>query len=281
MFDIILDTLMDAIKLLPFLFVAFLIIELIEHKLSNKSKDVIISSGKIGPFLGAILGVIPQCGFSVMATNLYTTRIVTLGTLIAVYLSTSDEMLPILLSENVDISVIIEILLIKFIIAVFFGFLIDFVLRKNNSHMRENYDICNLEECHCNDHLFLSTLKHTLNTLVFIILITFILNMAFYYVGEEYLKSIFLKNNLLSPFITSIIGLIPNCGASVVITELYINGAISLSACISGLLTGSGVALLVLFKSNKNMKENVSILILLYLIGAISGVIISLIEMIL
>ena len=279
MLDALIDTLLDGVKLIPFLFFAFLIIELIEHKLSKKSKDVITKSGKFGPFLGGILGMFPQCGFSVMATNLYVTRIITLGTLISIYLSTSDEMLPILLSENVEISLVIKILLIKFSIGMVCGFVIDFILRKTEKKQKVNYDICDEDHCHCNDGIVLPTVKHTLNTLLFIMIITLILNLLLEYVGEDNLSVIFLKNSIFGPFISSLVGLIPNCGASVMITELFLNDAISLGSTIGGLLTGSGVALLVLFKSNKNIKENLSILGIVYFIGAISGVIIELIGM--
>ena len=276
--DVIIDTLLDGVKLIPFLFIAFLLIELIEHKLSKKSKNIISKSGKFGPLLGAILGVFPQCGFSVMATNLYVTRIVSLGTLIAIYLSTSDEMLPILLSENAPINTIIQILLIKLGIGIVCGFIIDLIIRKKHKPDKASYDICEKEHCDCEHNLFKSALKHTLNTLIFIMIITFILNLLLSYVGEDSLAKIFLKGSLFGPFVASLIGLIPNCGASVMITELYLNGAISLGSTIAGLLTGSGVAILVLFKSNKNIKENLTILATIYGIGAISGVIIELIS---
>ena len=270
--DVILDTIVDGIKLLPFLFIAFLIIELIEHKLSRKSKQTIEKSGKFGPIIGSILGIFPQCGFSVVATNLYVTRIISLGTLIAVYLSTSDEMLPILIAEHASINIILQILLIKLIIGIIFGFVIDLVIKKKD---KVNYHICEHDHCDCEHSLIKSSLKHTLKTFIFIFIITFILNTAFYYIGENTLKNLFTQNSWFTPFITSLIGLIPNCAASVVITELYINDILTLGPTIAGLLTGSGVALLVLFKANKNIKENLQIISLLYLIGAIVGLIIE------
>ena len=279
--EIILDTILDTIKLLPFLFIAFLIIEYIEHKLTDKSKKVITKSKKYGPVLGSILGVIPQCGFSALATNLYITRIITLGTLFSVYLSTSDEMLPILISEKVEINTIIKILLIKMLFGMLYGIIIDIVIRKNKiKRKEENYDICNEEHCHCEKGIIIPSLKHTLNITLYIFIITFILNTIFYYIGEDYLSKLFLKNTIYGPFITSLIGLIPNCGASVVITELYINNTISYASLIGGLLTGSGSALLILFKQNKNIKENIFIASLLYLLGAFSGLIIEIIYLI-
>lgn len=280
MLDIIIDTLIDTLKLLPFLFIAFFIIELIEHKLTTKNKKILTKSKKYGVILGSLLGIIPQCGFSVMATNLYTTRIITLGTLIAVYLSTSDEMLPILLSQNIDISIITKILLIKVIFAIIYGVIIDLVLRRNEKIEKENYQICDKEHCNCEHGILKSAIKHTLNISLFILVMTFIINIIFTYIGEDFLSKIFLKDTIFGPFIASLIGLIPNCGASVVLTELYLNNAMSLSSLISGLLTGSGTALIVLFKGNKNIKENIYIILLLYILGTISGVIIELLNII-
>ena len=279
MLDIILDTLLDTLKLMPFLFIAFLIIELIEHKLNNKNKKVLTKSKKYGVILGSLLGVIPQCGFSVLATNLYITRIITLGTLIAVYLSTSDEMLPILISQTAEPSIIIKILLIKVLFAIIYGIIIDLIISKTKKKEQENYQICDEDHCHCENGIFKSALKHTLNISIFILIINFIINIIFTYVGEDFLSKLFLKDTIFSPFITSLIGLIPNCGASVILTELYLNNAINLSSLISGLLTGSGTALIVLFKGNKSVKENLLIVLLLYLLGAFSGIIIELIEL--
>lgn len=281
MIDIILDTLIDSLKLLPFLFVAFLIIELIEHKLSKQTKKIVSKSGHVGPLVGSLLGLFPQCGFSVMATNLYVTRIITLGTLISIYLSTSDEMLPIMLSQKIEFIEIIKLLGIKFIVGMIWGFIIDLILRQKNKKVNINYDICDDDHCHCNkDGIIKSTIIHTFKTLLFIMLVSFLLNILLELVGSENLAKIFLKNSIFGPFVASVIGLIPNCGASIVITELYLNGAISLGSTMAGLLTGSGVALLVLFKENKNIKENTFILGLLYGIGVISGILIEIITMI-
>lgn len=281
MIDIILDTLVDSLKLLPFLFVAFLIIELIEHKLNKQTKKLVSKSGKVGPLIGSLLGLFPQCGFSVMATNLYVTRIITLGTLISIYLATSDEMLPIMLSQKIAFIEIIKLLGIKFICGIIWGFIIDLLLNKKSKKENINYEICNEDHCNCHEEgVIKSTLIHTFKTLLFIMLVSFLLNMLLHFIGEDSLSKLFLKNSIFGPFISSLIGLIPNCGSSIVITELYLNGAISLGSAMAGLLTGSGVALLVLFKENKDIKENITILSLLYGLGVISGIIIELIAMI-
>ena len=168
--EIILDTILDGIKLLPFLWFAFFLIELIEHKYNKKSKQIIKKSGHFGPLIGGILGSFPQCGFSVMATNLYVTRIISLGTLISIYLSTSDEMLPILLAKNSNIKTIISLLGTKLIIGIFWGFLIDFLYKKTKSNT--DYHICEEENCHCEKGIIKSSIKPTLTTFLFIFLVS-------------------------------------------------------------------------------------------------------------
>ena len=278
--EVILDTIIDSLKLIPFLLVAFLIIELLEHKLNNKTKHIITKSKKVGPIIGSLLGVIPQCGFSVMATNLYITRIITLGTLISIYLSTSDEMLIIMISEKVEISLILKILLIKIFFGIVYGLIIDKIINKKKKDKETNYELCDEEHCDCNHSILLSAIKHTLHITLFIFIITLIINTIFTLLGDNYLSKILLNNSILSPFITSLIGLIPNCAASVILTELYLNSSISLGALIGGLLTSSGSSLLVLIKNNKNKKENLSIILLLYALGVLSGIIIELISLI-
>lgn len=278
--EILIDTILDSIKLIPFLLLAFLIIELIEHKLNNKTEKIITKSKKIGPIIGSILGAIPQCGFSVMATNLYITRIITLGTLISIYLSTSDEMLIIMISEKVPIILIIKILIIKIFFGILYGIIIDIILSIKKQDNKTNYELCDKDNCNCNHSIILSAIKHTLHITLFIFIITLIINTIFTLLGEKYLSKILLTNNILSPLITSLIGLIPNCAASVILTELYLNKAISLGALIGGLLTSSGSSLLILLKNNKNKKENITIILLLYSLGAISGIIIELINII-
>ena len=188
MLDVIKDTVIDSLKLLPFLFLTFLLMEYFEHKMKNKSKKIVEKAGKFGPIIGSFLGVIPQCGFSVAATNLYATRIITLGTLISIYLSTSDEMLPILLSEKVEFSLIAEVLLIKIIVGIICGFIIDLVYRKKEKV--EIQEFCHDKHCDCEHSILKSTLKHTFDIFIFIFIISFVLNLAFSYLGEEVISSI-------------------------------------------------------------------------------------------
>lgn len=280
MLEVIEEAIIDSIKILPFLFITYLIMEYIEHKTSEKSKNVIKKSGKFGPLIGSFLGVFPQCGFSVSATNLYAARVITLGTLIAVYLSTSDEMLPIFISEAVPVLTILKILGIKLIIGMIAGFLIDFSIRiKNKDKQEENkiIDLCEKEHCHCEHGIIKSALKHTLNIFVFILLVTLIINIAIHFVGEETIAELLSGVPVLGPIVAGIIGLIPNCAASVILTQLYLENVISVATLISGLLVGAGVGLLVLFRTNKGLKQNLMITGLLYTIGVVSGILIELI----
>lgn len=274
--DIIFDTLIDCFKILPFLFLAFLLIEYVEHKLNNKK--IISTSGFKGPLIGSTLGLLPQCGFGTLATNLYITRIISLGTLIAIYLSTSDEMLPILISQKVSYKLIIIILIVKFLTGLIIGFIIDFILRKHKKREKTNYHICEEEHCHCNEGIIKSSLIHSIKIFFFLLIITFLLNTIMYYVGSEYLSKILLKDNIFAPFISSLIGLIPNCASSIIVTELYLSNAISFGTMMAGLLTGSGVSILILFKSNKNLKENIFILLVVYLVGVLIGTMINLLK---
>lgn len=271
--EIILDTILDCLKILPFLFIAFLIIEFFEHKLSHKTEDTIKKAGKFGPLFGSLLGALPQCGFSVLATNLYITRIISLGTLIAIYLSTSDEMLPILIAEKAPIDSILFLVVLKILIGMICGFIIDLIIRKEEP--KEHFEICEHDHCDCEHGIVMSAIKHTLKILIFIFVITFILNAAFHYIGEDNIKHIFDKTNFFTPFIAALIGLIPNCGSSIILTELYIANILPLSSALAGLLANSGVALLILFKSNKNIKENLKIVGILYSISVITGLLLK------
>ena len=275
--DVILDAIIDSIKLLPFLFITYLIMEYLEHKTKDKTKRAIKKSGKYGPLIGSILGVFPQCGFSVSATNLYATRFITLGTLIAVYLSTSDEMLPMFLSESVPINTIITVLGIKLVVGIIAGFFIDFVMKlmKKNEEEDRIVDLCEKEHCHCEEGIVKSALKHTLNIFLFIFVITIIINILIYLIGEEQISGFMQNQPILGPAIAGLIGLIPNCASSVIITQMYLENVISMSTMISGLLVGAGVGLAVLFRTNKGIKENLKITVLLYSIGVISGIVIG------
>ena len=280
MWDVILDTLIDTLKLIPFLLLTYILMEYIEHKTSDKSKNAIKKAGKLGPFIGGILGIVPQCGFSAAAASLYSARIITLGTLISVFLSTSDEMLPILISEAVDIKIILSILGIKLIIGIIVGFIIDLFFRKkfeNEEDEPEIKDLCEHEHCDCEHGIFKSALKHTLNITLYILVISFILNLIIHFIGEDTLSNLLNSSPVIGPIIASLVGLIPNCASSVIITQLYLSNVLNFATMIAGLLVNTGVGLLVLFRTNEDLKENIKITVLLFAIGVIFGIIFDLI----
>ena len=279
MLDILLDSIIDTLKLLPYLLITFLALEFIEHKLGNKSQKVLSKNKKIGPLLGGLLGGMPQCGFSVVASRLFSSRVITIGTLIAVYLATSDEMIPIMLSEKVNILTLLKIIGFKVLIGIIIGFIVDLLYkRKENIKVEEIKDECDDINCHCNEKgIFLSSMIHTIKIGLFIFIANIIIGFIIELVGEERLSSILLEKNILTYFLASLIGLIPNCASSVIITELYISNLITIGIMLSGLLTGSGLGILLLFKTNKNLKENILILSIIYLVGVLIGIVVDLI----
>ena len=282
--EILHHTLDDTIKLIPFLLIAFLILEFIEHKMSSKSKNILVNNQAYGPIIGSLLGAFPQCGFSVMATNLFNGRVITIGTLVAIYLSTSDEMLPILISNGTSFQVIVSIILMKIVIGLLSGLVIDFILKKKykvGEVNEEIHEMCHDDNCHCEDGIVKSALKHTVSIILFIFIANFLINLVIHYIGEDKISDFMLQKNYFSYFLSSLIGLIPNCASSVIITELYLNEMISLGNMMSGVLTGSGLGILVLFRTNKNLKESLLILALIYFIGAFSGLIIDLLGVVL
>lgn len=279
--DVLADTLIDSLKILPFLFLAYAAMEYIEHKMGEKAKKIVRASGKFGPFLGGVLGVFPQCGFSAAAANLYAGRVITLGTLIAIFLSTSDEMLPIFISEQVAPVVIFKILGMKLLIGVTAGFLIDAFYRSHSSGDNSNEeemhiaDLCKQDHCHCENSILKSASIHTVQVLAFVFIISFILNGVVAIIGEDRLSAVILNRPVIGPLLSGVVGLIPNCAASVVITQLYLEGLMSTGAMLAGLLVGAGVGILILFKENLHPKENIKIVLLLYTIGAVAGIIIE------
>ncbi|MDE7018452.1 MAG: arsenic efflux protein [Lachnospiraceae bacterium] len=278
MLDVILDAFWDCVKLLPFLFLTYLVMEYLEHKAGNKMQDAIQKSGKFGPVIGSILGAFPQCGFSAAASNLYAGRIITMGTLFAIYLSTSDEMLPIMISENVGATLILKIIGCKIMIGMAAGLLIDVVISRLLKKGREDLQIehmCEQHHCHCEEGIFKSALHHTLEIFFYLLLVTVAFNMVIGAIGEDFLANLILNRPVVGELIAGAIGLIPNCAASVVITQLYLNGVLSAGAMMSGLLAGSGVGILVLLRVNDNPKENAKIIMLLYALGVLAGILIE------
>ncbi len=289
--DIVLDAVIDSVKILPFLFITYLIMEYLEHKTQDYTAAIVQKTEHFGPLLGGIFGIVPQCGFSAAASNLYAGRVITLGTLIAIYLSTSDEMIPLLISEHFPIGTMIKILIIKAVIGIIAGFIIDFVVHiHHRAHNRADEDpvriseLCEKEHCHCDDdddhHGFMgiakSALVHTIHIFLFVLVLTLILNAVIELIGEDRLSALLKTNPIVSHILAGLLGLIPNCAPSVIITELYLDQMITLGTMMSGLLVGAGIGLLVLFRVNPERKVNINTAILLFAIGTISGLMIDL-----
>ena len=287
MIEILEHTIIDSIKLVPFLFITYIIMELIEHHAGEKTEKIIKKSGKFGPVIGALLGIVPQCGFSAIAANFYAARIITRGTLIAIFLSTSDEMLPILISEGAELGLILQILTIKVVIGMAIGIIIDIFNKNNNNKNKteEIHKICEHEHCHCEEEgVVKSSIKHTAQIFVYIFIITLIINAIIHFIGEDNIANFIINipvigtliAGVIGTLIAGLIGVIPNCASSIILTELYLEGIITLGPMIAGLLVNSGVGILILFKVNKNKKENLTILGILYIVGITAGIVLDL-----
>lgn len=278
----VLHALEDNIKILPFLFVTYCIMEAMEHAMSAKTENVVKRAGKLGPLFGGIAGIIPQCGFSAAAASFYSGGVITLGTLLAIFLSTSDEMLPILISETVSAATIIKILGAKAFIGVLAGFWVDFGLEKIGKGyvvQKHIHDLCEQEHCHCEEEegsIWKSALVHTVKVFAFIFVFSLLLNLVLECGGEDVLEWIASNNSVLAAVVTGLVGLVPNCAASVIITQLYLKQLISTGAMMAGLLVGAGIGVLVLFRTNRPVKQNVKITALLYAIGVFAGLLIDL-----
>ena len=264
LFDAILDAVLDSLKILPFLFVTYLIMEYLESHTEDRVRDLVKRAGWMGPFWGGLLGAVPQCGFSAAASNLYAGRAISLGTLIAIFLSTSDEMIPIMISEAVPVTKMLKLLLVKLIIGILCGFLID-----GFCNIRSSRKTGQPEDGE-------DFLIERLYIILFVFAITVLLNLAFLFLGEDRLTAVISSRPITGMFLSALIGLIPNCGASVLLTQMYLHGVLPASHLIAGLLDGAGVGLLILFRVNPDQKENLRITLLLYLLAVVFGLLIHL-----
>lgn len=300
--DALLDALLDTAKVLPFLFVTYLLMEWLEHRTEDKTKKAVEKAGHLGPLFGGLLGVVPQCGFSAAAASLYSGRVVTVGTLLAVFISTSDEMIPIMLGElasgKSDWAVIVKAVVAKLILGILAGFAVDFFHRfmmlrgwikpkhmipatsdkkkldeePGTEHIK---DLCEQEKCKCETGIFKSAVKHTLQVIIYILIISIVLNIVIEMGGEEVIESLLRDKPVIGALVAGVIGLIPNCAASVAITQLYMEGAIGAGAMLAGLMVGAGAGLLVLLKTNKDWKSNLKFIALLYVVGVAGGILIG------
>ena len=281
MLDALLDAVIDSLKILPFLFLTYLAMEYLESHTEERIHALVKRAGWMGPFWGGLLGAVPQCGFSAAASNLYAGRAISIGTLFAIFLATSDEMLPIMISEAVPVGIMLKILMIKVIIGVITGFVIDalfHILSSRKTGQAEDGEgfsierLCEKEHCHCeNGSIVFSALKHTGNIIIFVFFFTLVLNLAFHYIGQDTLSAVAASRPVPGLMLSALVGLIPNCGASVLLTQMYLHGVLPASHLIAGLLDGAGVGLLILFRVNPDWKENLLISAVLYLLALLFG----------
>ncbi len=265
-------TIEDSVLVILILFLTYLAMEYLEHGTGGKLQLLMRKSGRLGPVVGALAGVVPQCGFSAAASNLYAGRVITMGTLLSVYLSTSDEMLPVMLSAHAPVDMIAGILLVKVLAGMTAGLLIDLLCGHQREEHEPIHEICRQEHCGCERGIFRSALIHTLQVGMFLLLISFVLNLVLEILGEDVLAGFLLNRPIAGPLVAGIVGFIPNCAASVAITELYLEGLIGVGSLLSGLLVGAGVGLLVLFRVNRSRSENCKIVAILYLVGVLVGI---------
>ena len=279
--DIFLDALKDTLLMIPFLFGVYILIEYMEHASSNKIEKAFRKMGPFGPLGGAVAGSIPQCGISAAAANLYSGKVISLGTIIAVFIATSDEAIPMMIANPGKISVLWKLIVIKIAVAVAAGIIVDIIYKlcaKNKSVNEEDHfhELC--ENCGCDEHgILYSALKHTVNIALFVFLITLVLNAAISFVGEDIIAGLMMSDNFFQPFISALVGFIPNCASSVIITQLYLeDGILSFGSAIAGLCTTTGLGLIVLFKTNKkHIKQNLLICGILYVVAVITGIVIN------
>ena len=280
--EILWHTVLDTLKILPFLFLTYMFMELLEHRSGNAAERWLRRSGKIGPVVGAAIGAFPQCGFSAASVGLYTGRIITSGTLIAVWLSTSDEMLPILIAGGAPFGLILKVISFKVCVGIAFGFAIDLVskaMRKIKKLPQKSpciEEFCEREGCGCNERFWVSALRHTAKITLFVLIFSFVLNLVIHGFGEDKLASLVLDRPILGNIISATVGLIPNCAASIVLTDLYLDGIISIGSMLSGLLVGAGVGVALLFRNNRPFLDSIRIVALLWCIGAAMGIIVDL-----
>ena len=304
-FDILLDTCMDCLKLLPFLLIAFLLIEALEHYSSDFTRNLLQKVGKAGPVIGALAGCVPQCGFSVLAANLFAGGLVSPGTLIAVFLSTSDEAIIIILGNPGYLKEIGALIAAKIFVAIIAGYFTDLVLARRLFEPKKEGELCENEHCGCHEdddhdedgehdghenhaghgshhshggvhHVLLPALRHTWRIAIYLFLIILALNAVMELLGQETFSKILLGDTIFQPFLAAVIGFIPNCAASVFLTQLYLNGVLSFPAVIAGLCTGAGAGLLVLLRVNRHKKENITIIALMYIYAVAAGMILFL-----
>ena len=273
--DIVLDSLLDACKLMPFLFITYVFLEWLERKNDHRVETFLTRHHRLSPLVASIFGIVPECGFSAAASSLYATGIISVGTLVSVFLSTSDEMLPIMIASSAPINTMVQILCIKVVVALIAGYLIDYFTHYTKAEIHDDYHHNHDEE---GSSLLLCALKRTLLIGIWMFVITVCMELLLDSIGYDKIQAFMLNNQFSSIIISTLIGVIPSCASSITLTTLYIDKIIGIGELAAGLLVNSGVGLAVLFQVNKHkMKNNILILLYIFVVAIISGLIINIV----
>lgn len=280
MWDTILEALIDSLKALPVLYLLYLLLEFLEHKRKVQFENVIVKSKKVGPLLGAGIGCIPQCAFGTVMADLYSKRMITIGTLFAVFIATSDEAIPVMIAEPSKILMVLLLLGLKLVLAIIIGFAIDLIFKKQavvnlKVEDHEHDEKCTHDHC-CADNIFWGSLKHTLEIFAYVLIANLLINILVFFIGEPQIEAFLNQGIFLQPIFCALIGLIPNCAASVILVELYLSNILTFGSLLGGLCSSAGIGLIILFKKNKNIKQNLLIVLMLFVIGAVIGLLFNL-----
>lgn len=277
--DVFIYSIKHAALIIPFIFISYLLIEYVTHKHSEKINGWLSKKGKYGAFIGSALGIVPQCGFSTTVATLYSRRIVTIGTLFAVLISTSDEAILLFIRYPEKLHILALLLVTKFVVAASIGLAIDKFLPNIVSSENEAQEYIE-ESCKCCNHnIWKSSIKHTLFVFGFLFVFTFLFKGLIVLIGEDNLESFLLGGSIFQPVLASLVGLIPNCASSMIVTNLYLEGTLSFSSMLAGLISNAGIGIIVVFRNNKKMKENIKILGILFIVAVAVGMLGSFIEM--
>ena len=282
--DALLDALIDGVKMLPFLYLAYLLIEWLERHHGESIEGALAGGGRWGFIPGALLGCVPQCGFSAVASNLYASRVITPGTLLAVFIATSDEAIP-LPAEPSQWVTLVLLLACKVAFAIVGGWLLDIPLRRVLPHSLYGGYEGHADDVDCHEEheesssIFMAALRHTLEIFVFILLFSFIISLLFEGFGEEPITAALSGMGIFQPMLTALVGLVPNCAVSVLLAQLYVQGAISFGSLFAGLTAGAGVGLAVLWRVNPSWKQNLFMSGLLWAVGAATGMLLQLLPL--
>ena len=275
MIDVIIDALVDTVKLLPLLYLSYLLIDFIDKRSSAYRLNYLFIKN-LGPLFGALLGLVTQCGFSVIAASLFAQQGISAGTLVACFMATSDEALPMLLAYPSEYKSLGLLLILKLVIAILSGYLLDFVLYKKTLNEEDDFEI-ELSDpgCSCGSNSFINALNRTLKTTMFILGINLVIGFVLFGIGEDALSSLLNVHPMLQPFAAALIGFIPNCAASILLVQLYVLGGLSFGSMVAGLCTGAGIGMAVLWKQNKNKRENSLLLLYMFLFSSAAGLLLQ------